>query len=238
MAILMMPIFTASLNDLPLSLNRYGTATVNTLRMMAGAVGMAFFVSIMASKSVIHVKDIIQHQKVIDKAHVVLDTATGTAMGINDAFQVATVLTVVGLLLSFFIRNSMAKQNHTAEETITTVEIIKNGQASDLEWKIHTPSGEVSVDHLNLSDNENLPVWYEGRIKHAQTDPDADTVFQNAIRRFQRPVEHNETNSDAAYREAIRHFLGNKLKISESVQAEDNKEPMGVRVTVEHFVPW
>lgn len=44
MSIMMMPIFTAGLNDLGLSLNKYGTAMVNTFRMVAGAVGMAFFV--------------------------------------------------------------------------------------------------------------------------------------------------------------------------------------------------
>lgn len=45
MSILMMPIFTAGLNALPRTLNRYGNAMVNTLRMVAGAVGMAFFSS-------------------------------------------------------------------------------------------------------------------------------------------------------------------------------------------------
>lgn len=41
-SILMMPIFTAGLNDLPLAMNKYGTAMVNTFRMVAGAVGTAF----------------------------------------------------------------------------------------------------------------------------------------------------------------------------------------------------
>ncbi|WP_035323003.1 DHA2 family efflux MFS transporter permease subunit [Peribacillus kribbensis] len=112
MSILMMPIFTAGLNDLGLSLNRYGTAMVNTFRMVAGAVGMAFFVSIMNSQGKAHVKDIIIHQHILptDKAHMALAINQGTVMGINDAFMIATYLSAAAFVLAFFIRNKPRKE--------------------------------------------------------------------------------------------------------------------------------
>jgi Na+/melibiose symporter-like transporter len=106
MSILMMPIFTAGLNDLGLSLNKYGTAMVNTLRMVAGAVGMAFFVSIMTNQGEEHVKTIMSQQQIspTDKFHVSMAIKQGTVLGIDDAFMIATYLSMAAFILSFFIR--------------------------------------------------------------------------------------------------------------------------------------
>ncbi|MGC5324614.1 DHA2 family efflux MFS transporter permease subunit [Brevibacillus sp. SYSU BS000544] len=133
MALLMMPIFTAGLNALPLSLNRHGTAMVNTMRMMAGAVGMAFFVTVMTNQTAAHMKEIAAEQHVASTnqmimmksqatadvrdftvgPHIASSTeremalvAQATVMGIDDAFMIATFLTVVSLLLAFFIKNA------------------------------------------------------------------------------------------------------------------------------------
>ncbi|MFB5188867.1 DHA2 family efflux MFS transporter permease subunit [Alicyclobacillus fastidiosus] len=116
MSILMMPIFTAGLNELPMTLNRYGTAMVNTLRMIAGAVGMALFVSIMTNVGATHTKSIVvrEHIAPTDKAHMATALNQGLVAGINEAFVVATVLTVVAFILSFFIQRTSPK-----EDTIT-----------------------------------------------------------------------------------------------------------------------
>jgi EmrB/QacA subfamily drug resistance transporter len=106
MSILMMPILTAGLNDLGLSLNKYGTAMVNTLRMVAGAVGMAFFVSIMTNQGEEHVKTIMSEQQIspTDKIQMAMAIKQGAVMGINDAFMIATYLSVAAFILAFFIR--------------------------------------------------------------------------------------------------------------------------------------
>jgi Na+/melibiose symporter-like transporter len=116
MSLLMMPIFTAGLNELALSLNKYGTAMVNTLRMVAGAVGMAFFVSIMMNQGEKHVKNIVTNQQILptDKGSMAVAVNQGTAMGINDAFMIATILSVIAFVLAFFIRKTSPK-----EDTIT-----------------------------------------------------------------------------------------------------------------------
>lgn len=111
MSILMMPIFTAGLNELALSLNKHGTAMVNTLRMIAGAIGMAFFVSIFSSRGASHAKNIIMQNHILpsDKIHTVLAGKVGAVMGVNDAFMVATYLTIIAFLLAFFIKRSEPK---------------------------------------------------------------------------------------------------------------------------------
>ncbi|MFD1677470.1 DHA2 family efflux MFS transporter permease subunit [Alicyclobacillus fodiniaquatilis] len=108
MAVLMMPIMTAGLNELPLRLNPHGTAMLNTMRMIAGAVGMAFLVTVMSTKAVVHTKAIVmqQHIAATDKVHMLLAQNQGSVMGINDAFMVATILSVLAFLLSFFIRKT------------------------------------------------------------------------------------------------------------------------------------
>jgi EmrB/QacA subfamily drug resistance transporter len=108
MSILLMPIFTAGLNDLGLSLNKYGTAMVNTLRMVAGAIGLAFFVSIMTNQGTSHIKAIMTHNHILptDKIHTAIAVNQGTVMGINDAFMLATYLTIGAFILAFFIRRT------------------------------------------------------------------------------------------------------------------------------------
>jgi EmrB/QacA subfamily drug resistance transporter len=116
MSIVMMPIFTAGLNELALSLNKYGTAMVNTLRNVGGAVGMAFFVSIMTNRGALHAHDIVSQQRILpnDKAHFATALKQGAVMGINDSFLVATALSIIAFLLAFFIKKTEPK-----EDTIT-----------------------------------------------------------------------------------------------------------------------
>src|SRR6185437_10378814 len=57
MALLMMPIQTAGLNQLPPRLGAHGTAISNTVRQVAGAVGTSLLVSVMTSRTTAHVQD-------------------------------------------------------------------------------------------------------------------------------------------------------------------------------------
>ena len=51
MSMLMMPIQTAGLNQLPRSLNAHGTAMSNTLRMVSGSIGTAILVTVMSTQA-------------------------------------------------------------------------------------------------------------------------------------------------------------------------------------------
>lgn len=108
LSMLMMPVMTAGLNALPLRLNAHGTAMSNTINAIGGAIGTALFVSIMSVRSESHIAAIIREQQInpADQAQMALATNQGMTMGTNDAFLIATLFAVVGLILAFFLRDS------------------------------------------------------------------------------------------------------------------------------------
>lgn len=106
MSMLMMPIQTAGMNQLPQRLNAHGSAMSQTLRNVAGALGTAFLVTIMSNTAASRVKELIIQGKIAetDKAGIMEATQQGTIYGINHAFAIATWMTVAALALAFFIR--------------------------------------------------------------------------------------------------------------------------------------
>ncbi len=89
-AMVMMPVTTAALNQLPSRFIPHGTALNNTLRQIAASVGTAMLVTIMASTA----RDPQQYG------------IEGPIHGANVAFFVAAVVGVFGILGSFFIKHS------------------------------------------------------------------------------------------------------------------------------------
>jgi EmrB/QacA subfamily drug resistance transporter len=113
MSMLMMPIMTAGLNQLPQRLNSHGTAMSNTFKQISGAIGTAFLVTVMSNQTEIHVTDMATAAGVTPDAKQQMGNIIkeATIQGINDAFVVATGLSLLAVLLAFFI-----KQVKPAEE--------------------------------------------------------------------------------------------------------------------------
>ncbi|MBB6669433.1 DHA2 family efflux MFS transporter permease subunit [Cohnella nanjingensis] len=103
MALLLMPIQTAGLNQLPSRLNAHGTAISNTIRQVAGAVGTSLLVTVMTSRTKTHLQDMIAGGAATSKEHMIKEA---TIQGINDAYLVIIGIGIVGLLLSFFIKRT------------------------------------------------------------------------------------------------------------------------------------
>ena len=59
MALFLMPITTAGLNQLPARLNAHGTAISNTIKQVAGAIGTALLVTVMTTRTKSHLQDTI-----------------------------------------------------------------------------------------------------------------------------------------------------------------------------------
>ncbi|WP_153462208.1 MULTISPECIES: DHA2 family efflux MFS transporter permease subunit [Sediminibacillus] len=97
-AMVMMPVTTAGLNQLPPHLIPHGTAMNNTMRQVAGAVGTALLVTVMTNN--------IQPENGID----------GAVHGVNVSFIVAGVTAILGLILSFFIKNSRPSVEEGTEQ--------------------------------------------------------------------------------------------------------------------------
>ncbi|WP_226578350.1 DHA2 family efflux MFS transporter permease subunit [Halobacillus litoralis] len=109
-AMVMMPVSTAGLNQLSTEWIPHGTAMNNTLRTIAGSIGTALLVTVMTNAS----KDY------VPTAGASKEQMMSNAMihGINVAFMVATIIAITGIVLSFFIKGKpKKKQDETAPET-------------------------------------------------------------------------------------------------------------------------
>ena len=129
-SLIMMPLMTAGLNELPRHLNSHGTAMFNTMRQVAGSLGTAMLVTIMSTRTSVHLAT---YTSVITATNptmldqfgslvqgLALPAQTGQAIalqevyglasqqafinGINDSFIVATGLAILGLIPAMFIR--------------------------------------------------------------------------------------------------------------------------------------
>ncbi|PEI90224.1 MFS transporter [Bacillus pseudomycoides] len=118
MALMMMPIQTAGLNQLPQRLHAHGTAISNTIRQVAGAVGTSLLVTVMTDRTKSHLQDMIPTAAAKGLAQRELVTEA-SIQGINDAYLVIIGIGIIGLLLSFFIKKvkqaSELESNNPAE---------------------------------------------------------------------------------------------------------------------------
>lgn len=90
-AMVMMPVTTAALNRLPRHLIPHGTAMNNTMRQVSGSVGTALLVTVMTNSIVSAKQQTVPHPEI---------------HGVNIAFFVATILALLGVGLSFFIKKT------------------------------------------------------------------------------------------------------------------------------------
>ena len=122
MSMLMMPIQTAGLNQLPQRLNAHGSAMSQTLRNVAGALGTAFLVTIMSNSAASRVKELVVQGNIdpANQAAMLEATQQGTIYGINFSFVIATWMTVAALALAFFIKKVKPHQ-----ETIASPQLQK-----------------------------------------------------------------------------------------------------------------
>ena len=88
-AMVMMPITTAGINQLPPRLIPHGSAMTNTLRTVGGSIGTAILVTVMTISA---------------ENATALAPAQAMIHGINNAYGVACGLSLVGMLLAFFLK--------------------------------------------------------------------------------------------------------------------------------------
>jgi len=96
-SMVMMPAQTNGLNQLPRELYPDGTAIMNTLQQVAGAIGTAIAISILSSGAEGFMST------VEDKANPLNPLLAFTA-GVQDAFLFAIIMAVIGFIISLFIK--------------------------------------------------------------------------------------------------------------------------------------
>ena len=218
MSILMMPILTAGLNDIGLSLNRYGTAMVNTLRMVAGAVGMAFFVSIMTTQAQNYVKNMMNQHPILptDKVHMGIAVNQGTVMGINDAFMIATYLTVAAFIFSFFIRGTApavkeAKLAHEGSKAGIDEYLATAATAETLEpqSKVNAPAKNADLDFRRAILEIKHGTLHQKGNRENEDKVMNDHDFRQALRMFMHNGKTTDTEKpmdDQVYRKSLHKF--------------------------------
>jgi DHA2 family lincomycin resistance protein-like MFS transporter len=96
-SMIMMPAQTNGLNQLPMDLYPDGTAIMSTLQQVAGAIGTAVAVSILS-------KGMDSYLSQSSMPESVNEMANAMAIGSQNSFFFAMIISVVGLILAFFIR--------------------------------------------------------------------------------------------------------------------------------------
>ncbi len=121
MALMMMPLQTAGLNQLPQQLSAHGTAISNTIRQVAGAVGTSLLVTVMSDRTKSHLQDMIPTAaaKGLTQGQLIKES---TIQGINDAYLVIIGIGTIGLILSFFIKKVKQASELESKATLEKVQ--------------------------------------------------------------------------------------------------------------------
>ena len=110
-SMIMMPVSTNGLNQLPRVYYPHGTAIMNTLQQVAGAIGVAFFISIMSNG----MKDYLAASSDPTSP---AEMALGMNAGVHDAFGIGMIFAIVGLVLTLFIRKAKAPDAEQAPQPV------------------------------------------------------------------------------------------------------------------------
>lgn len=136
MAFIMMPMVTVAINALPGRLASHGNAFLNTMRQLAGSIGTAILVTVMTTQTTQHLSAFGEE---LDKTNPVVQdhmrelasqyggqegamkvllqfvNKLATVEGINDAFIVATIFSIIALILCLFLQSNK-KAKATAQK--------------------------------------------------------------------------------------------------------------------------
>jgi MFS transporter, DHA2 family, lincomycin resistance protein len=91
LALIFTPLFTAGLGDLPPHLYSHGSAVVGTIQQLAGAAGIALFITVMSATAA-------------QRMSVGVAELNATAAGIHAALVYGAVISLVAIPLAFFMR--------------------------------------------------------------------------------------------------------------------------------------
>lgn len=106
LSLVMMPAQTTGLNQLPPRLYPHGTAILNTLQQVSGAIGMALFISIMQNGT----KDYMSSSS---DPTAPAEIANGVVAGVNNAFWIGLVIAAVAFVIGLFIRRVKAPEGQS-----------------------------------------------------------------------------------------------------------------------------
>lgn len=119
MSMVMMPIMTNGLNQLPTSLNPHGTAINNTAQQVSGALGTAVMITIMNSVTTTKGETLMQgvDPSTLNEAAMMSVSQEALLAGIQYSFYVALAINILALILSLFM-----KRVDTSDQAVKKIE--------------------------------------------------------------------------------------------------------------------
>ncbi|MDR7001122.1 DHA2 family efflux MFS transporter permease subunit [Neobacillus niacini] len=109
LSMVMMPVATSALNQLPKRLIPHGAAMDNTMKMIAASVGTAILVTVMTTTA--------------ETAKKRPDIANPDMYGADVAFMVVSILSLLGLVLSFFIKRDQQSEGELKGKSKVSVKM-------------------------------------------------------------------------------------------------------------------
>ncbi|WP_163582411.1 MDR family MFS transporter [Gracilibacillus saliphilus] len=104
LSLVMMPVMTAGLNQLPPEWHPHGTAMANTMQQVSASIGTAILITVMTSAATNYQPDQAALEG-LSEAEAMNQVASNAAIsGYNTAFWIATILSIIGLCLSLFLK--------------------------------------------------------------------------------------------------------------------------------------
>jgi EmrB/QacA subfamily drug resistance transporter len=140
MSMVMMPVMTNGLNQLPARFYPHGTAMNNTLQQVSGAIGSALLVTIMSNRTKTHATDLaasaMKHITGQPTPEILAAMKQQIAMkamleGINDSFLVSVGIASIALVLAFFIKRAKQTEDPTDYEIKTSESKVINKLAEN-----------------------------------------------------------------------------------------------------------
>ncbi|WP_087972102.1 MDR family MFS transporter [Oceanobacillus rekensis] len=111
LSMVMMPVQTNGLNQLPVEYYPHGTAMNNTLNQVSGAIGTAVIITIMSIRENNYVSkfsaQVIGQPTVEVEQQIAMEAMLG---GINDAFLISSIIIVAALVLAFFMKRATPQE--------------------------------------------------------------------------------------------------------------------------------
>nr|WP_042160920.1 DHA2 family efflux MFS transporter permease subunit [Paenibacillus gorillae] len=107
-SMIMMPAQTTGLNQLPRHLYPHGTAIMNTLQQVSGAIGMALFISIFSNGTKSYLEASSNSTAPEEAVH-------GLVAGMQGAFQIAFYIALIALVLGIFVKRTKAPEGEAEE---------------------------------------------------------------------------------------------------------------------------
>ncbi|GAB2565714.1 MDR family MFS transporter [Gracilibacillus alcaliphilus] len=116
LSLVMMPVMTAGLNQLPLEWHPHGTAMANTMQQVSASIGTAILITVMTTMAANYQPDSASLQGLSEAEATQHIAANAAISGYNTAFWIATILSVFGFILTFFLDTKKKEKGNTAPQ--------------------------------------------------------------------------------------------------------------------------